>query len=815
MLKGYFKFLSRNKAYTFINIAGLVVSLMFIILMGDYTWRQYSIDSWHKNADRIYLMGSDEDFFMWPQVAEEIKGMCPEVEKTCCVMSQNGKIKRLSSESLPSLLEDGRVVKEFGEAKYGLREVKTKDSENGNIMLADSTFFQFFSFPLVQGNLQTALDAPDKCVVTESLARQLFGNKNPIGETLQIVGDRHVRMGNEDPYDTTLVYTVSAIAKDFDRTVLPNETRLIVSMERFGQVMGYELTNDAFAYGSTGACKDFLMLRPGTTLDSKKKTIEEHLNKNYMLWSRLGEHDLTLTPLTDIMFAPQNNGYGMQKGDKTRLHILLAAVLAILFFAVSNYINLTVANTGFRAKEMATRRLFGSSQHEISLKLIAESTLMMVVASLIGFALALCFQDDAAELFKGKIALVNDINIGTVSVSLGFILLVGIISGIMPSWQISRYQPIDIVKGNFRYHSKMLLGRLFIIVQNVVTVTMLTAALVIWLQLNHLIHAPLGFNTERLYYVNSPMGKSQTVRNQLEKMPFVERIGEYSGTTFTSYNSRMRTIKNGEKLVNLFLTDLDSTAFNLYGLKVLQDYGPTSGGYYLNEEAMRMMEYTGKEREMDWGEGKKVPINGVIKDFHRINVLQDAEPFAIRLQEHVDNPNFLVKTNGDKQAKAAFVEILRGLDVAEEELKWYVSSLEENIAETFEDQQNTLKIITLFTIIAVIISVMGYVGMSLFFIRQRQKEIGIRKIMGSTSGEVMVLMLRIFCSPLLLSFVVAVPLSWYIMRDWLTNFSYRITLSPWIFIATYAFALLVAVLSVGFQIIKAVRTNPVESIKTE
>ena len=790
-MKSYFKFLSRNKVYTFINIAGLVVSLMFIILMGDYTWRQYSIDSWHKNADRIYLTGSDEDFFMWPQAAQEIKEMCPEVEKSCCVMSQNGKIK------------------------YGQREVKAMDDENGNIMLADSTFFQFFSFPLVQGNPQTALDAPDKCVVTESLARQLFGDKNPIGETLQIVGDRHVRMGNEDPYDTTLVYTVSAVAKDFDRTVLPNETRLIASMERFGQVMGYKLTNDAFAYGQTGACKDFLMLRPGMTLDSKKKTIEEHLNKNYMLWHRMGEHEFTVTPLTDIMFAPQNNGYGMQKGDKTRLHILLAAVLAILFFAISNYINLTVANTGFRAKEMATRRLFGSSQHEISLKLIAESTLMIAVAFFIGLALAFCFQDDAAELFRGKIALMNDINIGTVSVCLGFILLVGIVSGLMPSYQISRFQPIDIVKGNFRFRSKMVMGKLFIILQNVISVTMLTAALVIWLQLNHLIHAPLGFNTEQLYYVNSPMGKSLTVRNQLEKMPFVERVGEYHGTTFTSYNSSMRSITNGDKLTTLFLTDLDSTAFSLYGLDILKDYGNISNGYYLNEEAKRRLELKDEDREMVWGKDEMASVSGIIKDFHRINVLQGVEPFAIRLQEHVEYPNFLVRTNGDKQAKAAFVEMMRGLDVPEEEMEWYVSSLDDGIARTFEDQQNTLKIITLFTIIAVIISVMGYVGMSLFFIRQRQKEIGIRKIMGSTSGEVMVLMLRMFCTPLLFSFVIAVPLSWYIMRDWLTNFSYRITLSPWIFAVTCAFALLVAILSVGLQIIKAVRTNPVESIKTE
>ena len=440
---------------------------------------------------------------------------------------------------------------------------------------------------------------------------------------------------------------------------------------------------------------------------------------------------------------------------------------------------------------------------------------MIAVAFLIGFALAFCFQDDAAELFRGKIALLNDVSVSTVSVCLGFILLVGIISGIMPSYQISRFQPIDIVKGNFRYHSKMVMGRLFIIVQNVVTVTMLTAALVIWLQLNHLIHAPLGFNTERLYYVNVPECKSQTVRSQLEKMPFVERIGEYSGTTFVTYSSSIRSITNGDKLTSLFLTDLDSTAFALYGLDILKDYGNTRNGYYLNEEAMRRLELKDEDREMVWGKAEKASISGILKDFHRINVLTTAEPFAIRVQEHVDDPNFLVKTNGDKQAKAALINMIRELGVSEEAIEWYVTSLEEGIADTFEDQQNTLKIITLFTIIAVIISVMGYVGMSLFFIRQRQKEIGIRKIMGSTSSEVMVLMLRIFCSPLLLSFVIAVPLSWYIMRDWLTNFSYRITLSPWIFIATCAFALLVAILSVGLQIIKAVRTNPAECIKTE
>ena len=767
------------------------MSLMFIILMGDYTWRQYSIDSWHKNADRIYLMGSDEEFFMWPQAAQEIKEMCPEIEQTCCVMSQNGRIK------------------------YGQQEVKEEAKENGIIMLADSTFFRLFDFELVEGDRWTALNAPDKCVITERLAQRLFGEKDPIGESLQIVGKRSVFMNNEDPYDSTLVYTVSGIVKDFDRTLLPNETQVIASMERFPQVMGYTLRPNSFAYGQTGACKAFFLLRPGTTLDAKKKMMEDHIAKNYMLWKRLGELELTLTPLTDIMFAPQNDGRGMQKGDKTRLQILLAAVLAILFFAVSNYINLTVANTGFRAKEMATRRLFGSSQCQISLKLIAESTLMISVAFLLGLVLAFCFQDDAAELFRGKIALRNDVSVGTVSVCLGFILFVGAISGIMPSYQISRFQPIDIVKGNFRYHSKMVMSRLFIILQNVISMTMLTAALVIWLQLNHLIHAPLGFNTERLYYVNTPEGKSQTVRSQLEKIPFVERIGEYSGTTFVTYNSNIRSITNGDKLTSLFLTDLDSTAFALYGLDILKDYGNTSNGYYLNEDAKRRLELTDDAREIVWGKDETVPISGIIKDFHRINVLTGAEPFAIRLQEHLESPDFLVKTNGDKKAKAAFVEIMRGLGVSEEAIEWSVISLEEGVADTFDEEQNSLKIVTLFTIIAIVISIMGYVGMSLFFIRQRQKEIAIRKVMGSTSGEVLLLMLRTFSIPMLISFVIAVPISWYIMHDWLSNFSYRIALSPWIFVAAGSACFIISLLTVIVQSWRTANENPINSIKTE
>ena len=580
-------------------------------------------------------------------------------------------------------------------------------------------------------------------------------------------------------------------------------------MQRYPQVMGYLLDNYTAAYGPNGCSKVFFMLHPGTNLDSKKAVIADYLDKNY--YGKWEAKNLNFTPLKDVMFSPQNSGTGMQKGDKSRLHILLAAVLAILFFAISNYINLTVANTGFRAKEMATRKLFGSSQNDISLKLIAESTLMVAISFVIGLALAFAFQDDAVELFKGKIDLYGDISLGTVSVSIAFILLLGIISGIMPSWQLSHFQPIDIVKGSFRYRSKMVLGKIFIILQNVVTVVMLTSALVIWLQLNHLIHAPLGYNTEHLFVINAPDGKHQTVRNLLEKMPFVEKIGMFEKTSLATGSCSMQSVTRNDKLVILYLLDLDKTAYNLYGFKKKKDYGQTSDGYYLTEETMRQMEYTDTTTQTVWNK----PIAGVLNDIHRINVLQGVEPFVIQLKDSFNYPSYLVKTNGDKQAKAAFTAMLKEQGVPEADMEWYVQSLEESIAETFEEQRNTLKIISLFTIIAFVISIMGYIGMSLFFIRQRQKEIAIRKVMGSTSREVLLLMLRTFSIPMLISFVIAMPLAWYIMRDWLANFSYRIALSPWIFAAAGFTCFIISMLTVIFQSWRAASENPINNIKTE
>lgn len=794
-MKYFFRFLKNNPLYAVINMVGLALSLMFVILIGDYTYRQLSIDKWHKNHERIYVLGTRSSLLSWPDCAHSLKDRYPEVEDVCCVYMHNGKIKH-----------EDKVYEE------------SQGDNAGNIMLADSNFFRFFDFKMIDGDRETALDSPEKCVVTESLAKALFPDGNAIGQPLQIEGTRYVFVSddNGDPYDSSLVYTVSGVIKDLDKTVLLNETAVIANLERAPQVLGYRLRNDLMASGPLGSTLSFLMMRPGTNLDDKIDDLTSYCTESIPMFNFYGNTKAAIIPLDDLMFAPQNTGAGLQAGDKSLLGILLAVVLAILMFAVTNYINLTVANTGFRAKEMATRRLLGSDGLGISLEMIGESTLMVFISFIIGGALALLLEDKMAVLFKGKIDILKDINLATVSVSLVFIILTGVISGIMPTVSLSRYKPIDVVKGSFRYHSKMVLSRIFIILQNVITMTMMTATLTILLQMSHLVKAPLGYNTENIYRVSSD--NPEVLRNALKSQPFIQGIGSFSGTSLDGNYCSMSTRKdkdNNNLLV--YLTTWDKEFIDIMGINLVKDNHLSGDVKYINEELAGKLSLGDGESEVTWGDGKVMQVAGIFSNFHMTNILDPYQPFMITVKDtdEIEDPNFMVKTDGSPDARKKLCDLIKEVDGTTEDLDWKLQSVDDNIKASLNEEKNTMRIVSIFTGVAVLISVLGFIGMSLFFIRQRRKEIGVRRIMGSTTNEVLSLLLTKFCAPLLVSFIFAVPLSWFIMDKWLESFSYRIGLSPWIFIASGAVSLLIAVVSIFFQTLHAAHSNPADAIRAE
>lgn len=796
-MKYFFRFLKNNPLYAVINVVGLALSLMFVILIGDYTYRQFSIDKWHRNHERIYVLGTENgnSLLSWPDCAHSLKDRYPEVEDVCCVYMHNGKIKH-----------EDKVYEE------------SQGDNAGNIMLADSNFFRFFDFKMIDGDRETALDSPEKCVVTESLAKALFPDGNALGQPLQIEGTRYVFVSddNGDPYDSSLVYTVSGVIKDLDKTVFLNETAVIANFERAPQVLGYRLRNDLMASGPLGSTLSFLMLRPGASLEDKIEDLTSYCIESIPVFNFDGNRKAAIIPLDDLMFAPQNTGAGLQTGDKSLLGILLAVVLAILMFAVTNYINLTVANTGFRAKEMATRRLLGSDGLGISLELIGESTLMVFISFIIGGALALLLEDKVAVLFKGKIDILKDINFSTVSVSLLFIVLTGIISGIMPTISLSKYKPIDVVKGSFRYHSKMVLSRIFIILQNVITMTMMTATLTILLQMSHLVKAPLGYNTENIFRVSSD--NPEVMRNALKSQPFVQEIGSFSGTSLDGNYCSMSTRKdkdNNNLLV--YLTTWDKEFIDIMGINLVKDNHLSGDVKYINEELAGKLSLGDGESEVTWGDGKVMQVAGIFSNFHMTNILDPYQPFLISVKDtdEIEDPNFMVKTDGSPDARKKLCDLIKEVDGTTEDLDWKLQSVDDNIKASLNEEKNTMRIVSIFTGVAVLISILGFIGMSLFFIRQRKKEIGVRRIMGSTTNEVLSLLLTKFCAPLLVSFIFAVPLSWFIMDKWLEGFSYRIGLSPWIFIASGAVSLLIAVVSIFFQTLHAAHSNPADAIRAE
>lgn len=796
-MKYFFRFLKNNPLYAVINVVGLALSLMFVILIGDYTYRQFSIDKWHKNHERIYVLGTENgnSLLSWPDCAHSLKDRYPEVEDVCCVYMHNGKIKH-----------EDKVYEE------------SQGDNAGNIMLADSNFFRFFDFKMIDGDRETALDSPEKCVVTESLAKALFPDGNALGQPLQIEGTRYVFVSddNGDPYDSSLVYTVSGVIKDLDKTVFLNETAVIANFERAPQVLGYRLRNDLMASGPLGSTLSFLMLRPGASLEDKIEDLTSYCIESIPVFNFYGNTKAAIIPLDDLMFAPQNTGAGLQTGDKSLLGILLAVVLAILMFAVTNYINLTVANTGFRAKEMATRRLLGSDGLGISLELIGESTLMVFISFIIGGALALLLEDKVAVLFKGKIDILKDINLATVSVSLVFIILTGVISGIMPTVSLSRYKPIDVVKGSFRYHSKMVLCRIFIILQNVITMTMMAATLTILLQMSHLVKAPLGYNTENIFRVSSD--NPEVMRNALKSQPFVQEIGSFSGTSLDGNYCSMRPRKDRDNNnILTYLSTWDQSFIDIMGIKLLKDNHLSGDVEYINEELAGKMALKDGDSEVRWGDGSVTQVAGVFSNFHMTNILDPYQPFMITVKDtdEIEDPNFMVKTNGDPLAWKKLCDLVKEVDGSTEDIDWKVQSVDDNIKASLNEEKNTMRIVSIFTGVAVLISILGFIGMSLFFIRQRKKEIGVRRIMGSTTNEVLSLLLTKFCAPLLVSFIFAVPLSWFVMGKWLESFSYRIGLSPWIFIASGAVSLLIAVVSIFFQTLHAAHSNPADAIRAE
>ena len=797
-MNSYLKFLSRNKLYTLVNVVGLSVSLAFVIIIALYAQMEFGRDKWHAKADRIYSIcteseGEVDEHSHWCMQGL-LRSNFPEIENSCAVLNHDAELT-----------------------------LDNQEKKMVQMMAADSTFFQLFDFPLTLGNRRHALKQSNAIILSEETARLLFGTSDPMGKTVTL--------------KDSLQFVVTGVMPQLNHTYM-RKCDVLVSTD-----MADVLTNNGGRFkdetmDSYGQCRVYLLAREGCDLRQKENAINDFLSERIWLFKKDSSFPsrLQLHPLKEMYFLKRGGDDGTSQGDRQLSWLLTLSGLVILLFAVMNYVNLTMAQSTFRMREMAMRRLLGSQRSGVMMRLVGESVLLCLLSLLLAIVLVSVAEpyvnwlvnNHSSMSWEGNIAK-GDIDIiqtadllrpQVLSAIAGFTLLLGIAAGLAPAIVISSAHPIEVVRGTFRRRSKMYFSRLFIVVQHVCTIAVIGVTLVMWLQIRHLINAPLGWNTERLLIVRAPefgmMKKLSLLFNEVQKMSCVETATLGLGSPFTGGSNSTNHI--GEKVIS-FQTFWNSPGWmKMLGIPVLTDYGTTGKDgvrNFVTRSCLVAEDLPADARSMKFN-GEQLQIDGIIGDFCLGNILSGRGENIVVTEKPLEYGfEMLVKYRGSKQQAVAQIrESFERIFKMPMEADCCQDS-EDMLQQMFVSQIRIMRLLTVFAVVALIVSMLGLLAMSTYYIQQRRKEVAVRKVFGSTNGEVLRRLLRQFVAYVAVAFVLATPIIYKLGGDWLSQYSYRITFTLWIPIVAGVFSLVVSLLTVLVQSWRAANENPVNNIKTE
>ena len=772
-MKSFWNFLKKNKLYGAINLVGLTVSMAFVLLLSVYVQRQLTTDSFQKNADRIYVIANEDNVTMGYWLDKHLKNNFPEIEKGCCVAN----------------VASADAFTIGGELVYG------------STMAADSTFFEMFSYDLVEGNKTDWRVSWDRCMVSREFANVHFGDKDPIGQVVTY---------NNGNYQLT----VCGIYEDFGNSILKAPDVLLR-----GEIMTKinSANNEGMSNAGSGIC--FVMAYPDADLQARQGDILDWCEKNF--WVYKSQYDkVRLIPLRDMYFLNEGIRYGsdtIQFGNRSFVNLLLAMCLLLLAFAVLNYINMTTALTGFRAKEMATRRLVGADKRSIFLKVISESTLICGISMLLAILLAEALAPAASRILEYQVSIFKAITPVNVLLVLGFIVILGILSGIVPALLIQKAQPIEIVRGTLRLKTKTVYSKVIIIVQNVVAIIMLVSALTMGLQIRHLVTADLGYNTKDILVVDNAFGQTGQIRPLLDRLrtePCVEEVGQGDGIPLGGTNNWTMEMPDGH-WVSFQQIQGDDKYFDILGLKIKQDNHQRA--YWLNEYAFKQIGIEETATEFQTAQAGTRQIGGIYYDF-KIRPLE-ADQSAAMIFNHGEYPDdnypwvLIVKTTGDQAAAKKRVEAACK-EVFPDRL-FEAQYIEEMIEDGFSDESRVLNIVLIFTLLSILVSALGLFAMSSYYMQQEIRSVSVKKVFGADYSGVLKELVLSFMKMVGIAFVIGVPIAWFIMNRWLSGYGHRIDLYWWIFALAGLTVAFIAAISVLYQSIKTARTNPAEALKKE
>ena len=764
--RAFLNFLGRNKLYTAINIFGFSISLMFVILLVTYTRQEYAVDQFHSNKERIFRLCDETDACFAPLIGRDLKARCPEIE------------------TYVRLFETDEV------ATAGERHLKAK------ILLSDPDFFRMFSFRLAEGDTAQVLRSKNGALLSESFARNLFPEGDYLDKTVTIKGES---------------VPVTGILRPFGNSQFVTPDVMLSFEEWAPLVYGWDgVLKRGYASASFPL---YLMLKPHTDLSAKMPDMLSHLKTYY--WPYKDDHarELTIIPLTEVYLSnPLYASEQIRIGSKTLINTFFSVAMLILLFAVINYINLSTAQSESRAREMAVRRLLGCSRKALFTRLIVESVLLCILSLLIALLLAGIAEPIFNRILQTHISVSNLFSASNLGIGVVAIILLGLLTGVIPASVITRARPIDVVRGSFRHKTKMVYNKILIGFQYLITIVLLGCTLTMSRQIDMMLHADLGFDTANKLYLSIPdlnPGQSAGLKNQLLQSAGVENVALVRGVPMLGSNNTSDTWHDRPISIQRF--EGDSSYLKIMGFRILRDNRTDDRkAIWLNETAMQAMELPDSASYCEYF---KCPIAGIVQDFRYRDLTHPAEPCII---EHMQDNYWpwaciIQLTNLDspvtlRTIERVYREYTGGMPC---EYKTY----DEVMHQQYAAQQRMSDILFGFTLVAILISALGILAMATYFIRQRSMEIAVRKVFGSTNREVLQRLVLHFVRYVLAAFVIAVPVIWYLMHDWLSQYVLRIPLSWTIFALAGLTALAIAVATVFGQSWRAANSNPVDAIK--
>ncbi|SDT29923.1 putative ABC transport system permease protein [Mucilaginibacter mallensis] len=801
-IKTAFRSLRKNKGFTAINVLGLALGLATCLLIVFYVADELSYDRYNENAGRIYRVNEQlklgdnkvEYAVCMPPLAKTLKNDFPDVENTVRLKNLGGMHVKKGNENI---------------LEY-------------NTLFADPSIFDVFTLPILYGNKATALTEPNTVVITESTAKKYFNKVDVVGENLITDGNK--------------AFKITAVIKD-----IPQQSHFhadfLVSMSSFPDSRSNEwLRSDYNTYVLMRKGADYKKLEAQFPQFLRKYSggqMQDELKMSYDAFEKNGSYfRMNMIPLIDIHLHSNQTGELGINGTEQYVYIFSAIAIFILLIACVNFMNLSTARSANRAREVGVRKVLGSARKYLIAQFLSESMIVTLIAVIISIVLVVLFLPAFNQFADKNIIITAHTLVWLIPVSLLAVLVIGFLAGLYPAFFLSAFQPIDVLKGKISSGFKGGRLRSFLVVfQFSISIFLIIGTLVIYNQLHYIQSRDLGYNRNQVLVIHNAFelgNHSQAFKQEIRQLPGVQNA-TLTGFLPTSLNRSTaifykEAVADPKKSIFPQTWNVDEDYVKTLGMKIAAGRNfsnqilSDSSSVVINETAAKFLGFTDPVNKIIYKSSggpnptfKAYTIIGVVKDFNFSSLRQNIDPVIMQLNEDTGNLSIRVNTANISGLLTQVEDKWKGMSQAHFEY----SFMDQDFDKLYRSEQRTGTIFMVFTVLAIAIACLGLFGLAAYAAEQRTKEIGIRKVLGASIPNIAGMLSKDFIKLVFIAIVISSPIAWYLMQKWLQDFAYRVNFHWWIIALAGVAAILIALITISFQSIKAAIANPVESLRSE